>query len=468
MLSRGLSIAIFLLSVWRAATLSITIDEAYTYNEFVSQGFYGIFELYDANNHVLHSALAWLSTSVFGLSEFSLRIPALLGTALYLYCLLQLIERIFFAGHRWLRTLVYAVMICNPLTLDLLCAARGYSLALGFFAFALWRLVCYLERHQSRDLWWTSLALGLSTASNLAFLFAVIAALCVALCVVMKSGLLRRDLKSAMLPVAVVAIAVLGLPLSKADGNHFYWGATDIPESLRTTTIPFFQHHPVDPGPFGSAKVLGRFQRRFVPVAMLILLFATVHWLLSGERQPLTLVASIFAVTLFGYWLAHVRFGVPYPSERTGLPLVFFFFLTFGGAVSYLIRYRWAAALIAVPSALIFAAMLIQFAQQTDPRYLWAWHTDRDDRRIADILRGRGVKTASIHWTLQPSMEFYRRAGRIPSALQPFPKYQGENPPLKDHDAYVLSGPTDTRDLDVQYRNEATGVTVAFCVQHRP
>ena len=59
-------------------------------------------------------------------------------------------------------------------------------------------------------------------------------------------------------------------------------------------------------------------------------------------------------------------------------------------------------------------------------------------------------------------MEFYRLAGRIPTAVKPFPKYQGETPPLKGHDAYVLSRPVETLDLDVRYRNEATGVTVAF------
>ena len=451
-----------MLSVWRAATLSITIDEAYTYNEFVSQGFAGIFEYYDANNHVLHSALVWLSTSILGLSEFSMRIPALTGSALYLYCLLRLIESISFRAHGWLHALVYAVLICNPLTLDLLCVARGYSLALGFFALALWRLVAYLERNQSRDIWWTSLALGLSVASNLAFIFPGIAALCVALCVVAKCGLLRRDLQSALLPAAVVLVAILALPLSKSDRSHFYWGAKDIPESIRSTTIPFLQHHPVDPGPFGTPKVLQRFQRRFVPIAMLILLIATLHWLLRGERPSLTLIAAVFAVTLFGYWLAHVWLSVPYPSERTGLPVVFFFFLTLGGAVSYLIRYRSAAVLIGLPAVLIFAALLMQFGAQADPSYVWAWHTNRDDRHIADLLREHGIKTASIHWTLQPSMEFYRRAGRIPTAVKPFPKYQGEKPPLKGHDAYVLSRPADTLDLDVQYRNQVTGVTVAF------
>jgi hypothetical protein len=46
-----------LLNIYRAATQSITIDEAYTYLSFVKPTLWEIMTRYDANHHVLHSLL---------------------------------------------------------------------------------------------------------------------------------------------------------------------------------------------------------------------------------------------------------------------------------------------------------------------------------------------------------------------------------------------------------------------------
>lgn len=415
---------------------------------------------------MLHSALAAVSVEAFGATEFTLRIPALLGCGLFLFCLARLIERTFFPGHRWLQWLVYAVVAGNPLVLDLLCLARGYSLALGFLVFALLRLLDYWERREPRDLRWMSLALALTVASNLALTFPAIATMGVALYLVIRQGSWRTHLKPALLPAFVALAALLALPLTRAERNNFYWGAKNLRESVANTAEPFFHHHPVDPGPFGSEKIMNRFKRRFLPVALLALVLATMHWLLRGERGPLVLVSSVFLISLFGHWLANAWLGVLYPSERTGVALVVLFFVAYGGALSFLIRYRTAAWLLAAPSALIFAVLLIQFAQQLDPSYTWAWHSERDNRRIADLLRERGVRTLSMYWTLQPAMEFYRRTGRIPGIAEPIRGYGGDRIPWTQHDAYIFYKPDEAKlaasGLDVGYRNDITGVIVAF------
>jgi len=455
--------------VWRAATLSITIDEAYTYNEFSALGLNGIFEHFDANNHVLHSALAAASTWAFGISEFALRIPALFGGALYLWALLRLIERSYFRGHRWLQWLVYAVLICNPLTLDLLCVARGYSLALGFLAFALLKLFDFSAHQRFADLKWMSFALGLATAANLSFAFAAIATAGIAVALVLKLGFWRHGVVAALVPGAIVAFLLLVLPMSKAERNSFYWGAATISDSVETTSNPLFQHRPEDAGPFGSWRMIKRFRVRFVPFAMIILVAATLRWLLRGERTELMLLSSIFLLALFGYWLAHVWQGVPYPSERTSTPVILFFFLTFGGTLSYLIRYRWATALAVVPSALIFIAMLVQAGQQVDPRYQWAWYNDQDNRRVAALVASHRVKSVSTHWMIHAQMEFYRLAGVLPLVPERLNRVPGDDPPLTGHDAYVLykadAARVATFGLEIAYNNPVTGVMVAFPIR---
>src|SRR4051812_47497141 len=68
-------------SLLRAGIQSMTFDEAWTYRNFGSSlRAVGIF---DTNNHVLNSLLMWMATSILGNSHIAVRLPALLGAALY-------------------------------------------------------------------------------------------------------------------------------------------------------------------------------------------------------------------------------------------------------------------------------------------------------------------------------------------------------------------------------------------------
>ena len=90
-LNTSFAVAIFAISVYRAATLALTIDEASTYVGYVHLGWNGIFHgPFDANNHILYSILEKFSRQWFGMSELSLRLPALLGAGLFLWSLARL------------------------------------------------------------------------------------------------------------------------------------------------------------------------------------------------------------------------------------------------------------------------------------------------------------------------------------------------------------------------------------------
>lgn len=407
----------------------------------------------------------WMATSIFGLSEFTLRLPALAGSALFLWFLPQLIELV--TPGRWMRRLLFLVLVLNPLTLDLLCAARGYSLALGFLVLSLIGLMRYANRHEIRDLSWMSAFLGLSNCANLSFAFVSLAILCVAVMTALRNGDAAR-LHRVIVPGVAILFCLMVLPLSRAERNNFYWGAKDLRESLDSTATPFLRHDPFLPGPFGSAKAVARLERRFLPAALVILSVAGLLWFLRGAHPQVTPLIGILFVTLFGYWFAHAHLGVPYPSERTGVALVFLFFLCFGSAMSVW-RPAWHAPVgfwsLSLTSSLILVVLTVQFLHQLQqPGYFWAWHEERDNRRVAGILRDCGARRISTYWVFQPGLEWCRRAGNIPGA-EPLAKYPGENPPLRDHDAYVLLRPDPTQlmanGLETVWQSEQTGVVVA-------
>jgi mannosyltransferase len=129
---------------YRAVTQSITYDEACTYIEFVRGSWWTTVTQYTANNHVLFTLLAKLSTDTLGVTELTLRLPTLLGAALYATSAFVLCRRL--TDDRIVAALASAAMTLNPFVLDFLVAARGYGLALGFLLMALVMLARALDR----------------------------------------------------------------------------------------------------------------------------------------------------------------------------------------------------------------------------------------------------------------------------------------------------------------------------------
>src|SRR5215471_7466052 len=80
-----LFVAVFavLWAVMRACHQSITMDEAMTWRSYVAPVDPNHWTAH-SNNHVLNSALMRLAIAAFGLSELSVRLPALLGACVYI------------------------------------------------------------------------------------------------------------------------------------------------------------------------------------------------------------------------------------------------------------------------------------------------------------------------------------------------------------------------------------------------
>ena len=200
---------IFAFTAYRAYIQAFTIDEAFTYINYVQHGWQGIFHgPFDANNHILYSILEKFCKQWFGMSELSLRVPALLGAALFLWSTAELCTML--VPGLWFSILSFAVVVGSPLTLDFLSAARGYGLALALLAFALLHWLEWLEDAKTGRIVIASAALGLSVAANLIFAFAAIATLSVAILNLLKKPKL---IPAAVLPAILIPLALWSLDL---------------------------------------------------------------------------------------------------------------------------------------------------------------------------------------------------------------------------------------------------------------
>lgn len=145
------------------------LDEATSFVEFVHPGISNIWPgeaTWTTNNHLLNSALMWLSYQLFGHSEFALRVPNLLAFLVYAWAGFKLMQQL---KNRMFR-LVFTVGLFAPMYLiDFFAMARGYGLS---FAFTLLALALWIETIQNQKKYlWAELSLFLAVLANLSLLY---------------------------------------------------------------------------------------------------------------------------------------------------------------------------------------------------------------------------------------------------------------------------------------------------------
>jgi hypothetical protein len=170
-LAAALLVFLFAVNVYRAATQSITVDEALTFNHFIAQQNEGMVKAAPFNTN-LGLWMSTLTVDMFGPGEFSMRIPALLAGGLYFYVLFRLCALLFTSPAFFL--LAIAVNSLNPYLLDYFSAARGYGPAVAFLTSAVYCLARWIMEEDSAS-WKLPLlagaALGLSFDSHISAIF---------------------------------------------------------------------------------------------------------------------------------------------------------------------------------------------------------------------------------------------------------------------------------------------------------
>jgi hypothetical protein len=408
----------FAVCCWRATHQSITVDEATTYNQFVSGPWLKLFGRFDANNHVLSSLLIKFSVAIGGLSPFTLRFPSLIAGFFLTLGVFWVLKRVQSPVIRWT---VFALFCLHPMMLDFSIAARGYSLSLAFFVWALY--FCFDRRYLP-----AGFLLGLSIGANLSMLFPLLAMLAAV-------ALLERKIPlNLAVPALLVGALINGHSLRHATPQSFYAGYPDLHAAVTSYVFTSLRAKPDQDGILGQweeADWIGRFG-----LPLCGLLIAGVSLRARDRRQLIPFLTLVF--TVLGLVLAHWLFGVKYPADRTCLYLVILCAVAWAIAADSF-RNRWAQGLWLLPVVLL----LIQFSTQLQTRYFQFWWLEADDQNIAAQIREASAgkpdnsMTVSASWLHQPSLEFYRRCWHI-SALKPVERF--DPTPLTGFDFYVLSG----------------------------
>jgi hypothetical protein len=451
----GVAVFAMAWAIARAYVQSFTIDEADTYNVFV---FRNIYLRYAANNHLLNSILMFGATRWLGTSQFTARLPALLGAALYLGAVYRFCRLL--GASLFVQLTVFVCLVFNPFIFDHLVAARGYGLAM---AFLLWEIVYFAEQALPENGWLltacavSSACAGLSIVANFSFAFVNLAAMIA----ILGFAWHRRPRQWFRVFAACVlpAAAVIGIVASYA---FLHWQADELmfgAHSLRET--------------FASVIASSLFQTRLETLAALVFPLvgaAGMLWLLclvvrrpKARLAPLGIAAAaVFAATTVIHYAAFRLFDLPLPKDRTAL---FFFplFMISAGVLAAIpaaspagriLRAGFLSALVLMGGYFLLCMRLTYFKE-------WRW--DADVQKTYAILscfdRTQQVTRITSTWSYRAALDFYQLAQ--PSSMQEitthFDPQQTQIYVIDSlHTPEALQG-----DLKVFYRSRVTDLVMA-------
>lgn len=432
--------ALWLVCLYRAISQSIVHDEALTFGLYIEAPAAQIFHFFDANHHFLNTLLMKLSVSLFGLSEWSMRLPALLGAALYFAAVYRICAREFKSNSAC--AAAAALLGLNPFVLDFMVAARGYGIALACLMWALAILLKFVRDGadtKPRELLQAGAALALSVMANLVFVIPAFALTGIVWLVLKKepardtsaaeaaAGKHKRSkkkskaapsearlaLRAFWLWVALPATCGLALflivsPLAEAKAGDLYAGASTIAESLRSLYNGSLAHG----GMLRDAAQQAGWRDAMTFALAPAILLGGLAMGIRAKNRLLILAAGTAVASAAGLLVLHLAANLLYPLDRTGIYFLPLAALALSGLADATVEAPWSKA-VPIGAYAMAAILAVQFLLEFDTRKFMVWEYDADTRSILAEISRRvpkpqpGTIRLGNSWQLEPSLNFY-------------------------------------------------------------
>jgi hypothetical protein len=175
----SIALLLWIYSWARAICVPLIYDEIATFFHYIHTNSWIPFRSHpDANNHLLNSALTWISYQLLGSSPLALRLPNILTFPLYALFVFRFGRQIHLPLLRWI--LILTLLFAHHF-LEFFSLTRGYGMSMAFLMGSCWYLKCLIFRFSTKDY---SLALlfgllALGSNLNLTYTFIVVQAVSV-------------------------------------------------------------------------------------------------------------------------------------------------------------------------------------------------------------------------------------------------------------------------------------------------
>ena len=439
-----LAICAFLWVVVRAWNQAITIDEADTYLAHASSRSLGFPH---PNNHVLNTRLIRFSTRAFGVSAFTLRIPALLGAVVYLWAVVRLCRLL--SAQWFVQALLFLSLVLNPLVGDFLVAARGYGLALGFLMLGIVYAAERLLPAPGPQTWTfcaiPSACFGISFSANFSFAFVDAAAMAAVFLAAwkMRSAALPKLLAASALPAIAMTWLITRSTIFEFPTDQLWYGAKSLRETFRTVAEGSLYR----PNPDFLSPEIVAFLDSIQPVLLPFLLLASVACtgaLVIARTRDWRLhfaaaLVGITAVALGIHWIAYRTSGLLLPQDRTAIYLPPLLTAAAGSilAISGLSFYSRLLRGVQVTAFVLLGSYFLA-CLRTDHFKEWIWdsESDRTYAILACLNHEYQVRDITSIWMYVSVLKFYQAGSRGREDFQSIIDWRDNPPPTQ---VYVVN-----------------------------
>ncbi|MCR9153899.1 MAG: hypothetical protein NXI09_07305 [Bacteroidetes bacterium] len=401
------------LIILRALRIPLTHDEAYTYLHYVKQSWLGII-LYKPphipNNHILNTLLVKLSVNIFGLNDFSMRLPNILMAMVYYRYAAAIARKFRFPG---IQLLAFFALGLQLYFIDFFGMARGYGMGLSLSLASIYHLYCYRELNNGHHIWRTLLFAAFAVYANFTFLYAYMALVALLLLLYWLEG--DKQTKSLGIlwrPVGIVTgvlALLIFLPLKNISGDLFGGNSSFWNDSI-----------------YGLSRILSYQQSSSVATAIsyiigLILLMGILFFILDHIRKKSEAGWYYYSELLL--WLIftamaqiaqHYILGTEYLVGRTTMvyaPLTLCFTLFLFQRFN---SYPKGEHVQLTLNLLLVASLAWNFKNfNLKQSVVWTYDASHKEM-LKDLEASNAAKSADfnlgINWLFEPSLNYYRES----------------------------------------------------------
>ena len=321
-----LALGLWVYLILRAIYVPLINDEAVSFFTYIRPGEFLPFLHYsDANNHLLNSALAWLSVNLFGENAFALRLPNLLAFAVFSWYAFRFVRSL---SSPLLRVALVLAWFGSHYFLEFFSLGRGYGMSLALLLAGLWHLWRFYQENRPSAWSLCLLFMSLALAANLALLTTVLAVHGLLLLLLLRSHPSKVDFIKYLGRWAIVGLIPVvflsGWALSMQADGHFYYG-TDaglFQGTMQSLVLGFLGQYAH--GLAIAFSVIGA----LVAVGSSLLAMRTRVWHVQH------FLGLLLLLNILGVWLLHLIFGVNYPLDRA----VVHWWILFTGAGIFMLQ----------------------------------------------------------------------------------------------------------------------------------
>lgn len=405
---------IFALVCYKSFTVPITHDEAWTVLRYLDESNWNIMMYPDSwpNNHILNTLLAKGSAGIFGIHDWSVRLPNLLFFWVYAFGVYRFLKCVF--QERMLLFLpAAAIFILSPYFLDFFGLCRGYGISSALTMLSVSYFVTGFSFQKYKHIW---LAFGMAIIASYAN-FTVLVYLAAAFGMATIYFLLHRTnwtdfLKklSVMLLVLMAYAALIYTPIYKMKStNQFeFWTSKGFYEETVFSVI----HNSL------TDSSLYTRQEWF---AILVVIITLVLWLVglnkirqtrnvkNASQFPVVIVGALLFATVLVNVLQTNILGDPNLNGRTALFLLPIFSALAVIGLTFLPKEKMRGVSFFV-GGLLLLITLQHWTMSYRANSFREWWYDQHTIEVLDYLEQKeGQQSLRIDWAFRNSFEFYEK-----------------------------------------------------------